>query len=44
MKKFLTLLFIIGSVALIGFSAWQIITDLKERYICLTENEQERES
>lgn len=44
MKKFLTLLLIIGSVALIGFSAWQIITVLQERYICRTEYEQARES
>lgn len=33
MKKFLTGLFIVAAVALIGVSAWQIIKILQERYI-----------
>ena len=44
MKKFLTVLFIIIAVALIGFSAWQIISIFQERYISRQEYEQTRES
>ena len=40
MKKFLTVLFIIIAVALIGFSAWQIISIFQERYISRQEYEQ----
>lgn len=44
MKKFLTVLFVIVAVALIGFSAWQIISIFQERYISRQEYEQTRES
>ena len=44
MKKFLTGLFIVAAVALIGVSAWQIIKILQERYISREEYDRARES
>ena len=43
-RKILMVLFILAAVALIGFSAWQIISILRERYISREEYDRARES
>lgn len=44
MKKFMTVLFIVVAVAVTGYSAWQIISILQERYISRQEYDRARES
>lgn len=44
MKKILTILFIVIAVSMTGFSAWQIISILQERYISREEYDRARES